>query len=241
MTAILYGRLNNPDWQVPWSNSYAFASRFDLEASWAFGRTDPLAHTSAFTTLCKTLTDKQWEGRALDTRSRAVAALQFMDLTGLQLDNLRRFPLGIAAPFREALRTCQLSPGGDWTVSAYHLIGRNDLAEGFTDSPAIATNSGYRTVREFLVSGSCAMQFGIKPISVSFQHPAMGRKTSLQCVEEVQRAVTGDHSRVTGVEFDLDDFTRMRFGQDRRLEDVARMLCSANVHFVRTPDRPELK
>ncbi|KAI0661437.1 hypothetical protein C8Q70DRAFT_1044010 [Cubamyces menziesii] len=240
MTAILYGRLNNPDWQVPWSNSYAFASRFDLEASWAFGRTDPLAHTSAFTTLCKTLTDKQWEGRALDTRSRAVAALQFMDLTGLQLDNLRRFPLGIAAPFREALRTCQLSPGGDWTVSAYHLIGRNDLAEGFTDSPAVATNSGYRTVREFLVSGSCAMQFGIKPISVSFQHPAMGRKTSLQCVEEVQRAVTGDHSRVTGVEFDLDDFTRMRFGQDRRLEDVARMLCSANVHFVRTPDRPEL-
>ncbi|KAI0674923.1 hypothetical protein C8Q78DRAFT_965335 [Trametes maxima] len=239
MTAILYGRLNNSDWKVPWSNSLNFATRFELEASYAYGRTDPLQRTTALTTLCKTLTDKYWEGKALDTRSRAVAALQFLDVTQFKLRDLERLPLGVAAPVREALRTCQLSPGGDWTVSAYHLIGRNDLAEGFTDRPAVAVNSGYRSVREFLVSGACAMQLGIKPIAVSFQHPTMGRKTALQCVDEVQRAVAGDHSKVTGVELDLDDFTKMRFGQDRRLEDVARMLCSANVHFVRAPDRAE--
>ncbi|OSD04091.1 hypothetical protein PYCCODRAFT_1364791 [Trametes coccinea BRFM310] len=240
MTAILYGRLNNPDWKIPWVSSYGLSLRFDLEGSYAFGRWDPLQRSAALTTLCNTLTEKYWEGKALDTRSRAIAALQFMDMLQLKVRDLERLPLGIAAPAREALRTCQLGPSGDWTVSAYNLIGRNDLAEGFTDKPLVTVNNGYRSVREFLLSGACAMQFGIKPISVSFQHPGMGRKTTRQCIEEVQRAVAVDHSKATGVEFDLDDFTRMRFGQDRRLEDVARMLCSANVHFVRTPDRPEL-
>ncbi|KAI0829732.1 hypothetical protein BC628DRAFT_1408561 [Trametes gibbosa] len=239
MTAILYGRLNNPDWIVPWSNSFNFASRFELQGSFVFGRVDPLQRTSTMTALCKILTDKYWEGKTLDTRSRAAAALQFMDVLQFKPSDLQRFPLGVAAPIREALRTCQLSPSGDWTMTAYRLVSRNDLAEGFNDKPAVAVNTGYRSVREFLVSGSCAMQFGVHPITVSFQHPTMGRKTVRQCIEGVQRAVSGDHSKVTGVEFDFDDFTRMRFGQDRRLEDVARLLCSANVQYVRTPDRPE--
>ncbi|KAI0364452.1 hypothetical protein BV20DRAFT_956236 [Pilatotrama ljubarskyi] len=239
MTAILYGRLYNSDWKVPWSNSFDFAARLELEGCCAFGRVDPLPRTCAMAVLCKTLTDKYWEEKVLDTRSRAVAALQVMDVWQFKPHNLQRLPLGVAAPLREALRTCQLSPGGDWTVSAYRLVGRNDLAEGLTDKPAIADNNGYRSVREFLVSGSCAMQSGIKPITMSYQHPTMGRKTSQRLIEGVYRAVSGDHSKVTGVEYDLDDFTRMRFGQDRRLEDVARMLCSANVHYVRIPTRPE--
>ncbi|KAI8994045.1 hypothetical protein BD414DRAFT_513664 [Trametes punicea] len=241
MTAILYGQLNNPDWKLQWTSSSALAAQFGIEGSYAYGLWDPLRRTALLTSLCKILAEKGREGQGPDTtRSRAIAALRHMDIMQLKTEELEHLPLGIAAPLREALRTCQLAPSGDWPVSAYHLIGRNDLAEGFADKPVVAVNNGYRSIREFLLSGSCAMQFGIKPISVSFQHPAMGRKTSRQCIAEVQRAVSADHSKVTGVEFDLDDFTRMRFGQDRRLEDVARMLCSANIHFVRTSERPEL-
>ncbi|KAI0633465.1 hypothetical protein C8Q77DRAFT_789189 [Trametes polyzona] len=239
MTAILYGRLHNPDWKVPWTNSLSFGAQYKLEASYAFGGIDPLWRTSSLTMICQILTDKTWEGKVLDTRSRAVLALKVLDVVRLKLGDWQRLPFGVSSPIREALRTCQLSPGGDWSMTAYQLVGRNDLAEGFTDKPAIAVNNGYRSVREFLVSGACAMQFGVKPITMSFQHPTMGRKTTRQCIEEVQRAVAGDHSKVTGVEFDFDDFTRMRFGQDRRLEDVARLLCSANPHYVRVPDRPE--
>jgi anaphase-promoting complex subunit 1 len=46
---------------------------------------------------------------------------------------------------------------------------------------------------------------------------------------------------VSGVELDLDDFTNIRFGQDRRLEEVARMLCSSTIPSVRVMERPELK
>ncbi|KAI0769381.1 hypothetical protein BD413DRAFT_557879 [Trametes elegans] len=242
VTAILYGQLNNPDWVVPWSNNVNFASRFDLEASFVYGRLDPLQRIAHLTSLCKSLTDKRSEGKGkpLDTRSRAVAAIQLLDALASNSQDINRLPLGIAAPIREALRTCQLSPAGDWQVSMYNIIGRNDLAEGLSERPTVASNYGYRSVREFLVGGACAMQVGAKSMSVSFQYPNMGRKTTQRCIDEVNRAIAGDNSNVTGVEIESDDYTRMRFGQDRRLEDVARMLCSATVHHVRVTDRPEL-
>ena len=55
------------------------------------------------------------------------------------------------------------------------------------------------------------------------------------------RSITGDYAAVTGVELDLDDFTQIRFGQDKRLEEVARMLCSAAIPTVKALERPELR
>ena len=45
----------------------------------------------------------------------------------------------------------------------------------------------------------------------------------------------------TGVELDLEEFTSIRFGQDRRLEEIARMLCSSIIPHIRALERPELK
>ena len=39
----------------------------------------------------------------------------------------------------------------------------------------------------------------------------------------------------------MKDFTDIRFGQDRRLEEVARMLCSSAISIIRNMDRPELR
>lgn len=46
---------------------------------------------------------------------------------------------------------------------------------------------------------------------------------------------------VTGVELDLEAFTSIRFGQDRRLEEVARMLCSSTITSIKIADRPDLR
>jgi anaphase-promoting complex subunit 1 len=43
------------------------------------------------------------------------------------------------------------------------------------------------------------------------------------------------------VELNLDDFTRIRFGQDKRLDEVARMLQSSDIPTVRMIERPELR
>ncbi len=54
-------------------------------------------------------------------------------------------------------------------------------------------------------------------------------------------AASGEISASSGVELNLDDFTRIRFGQDKRLDEVARMLQSSEVPTVRMIERPELR
>lgn len=51
----------------------------------------------------------------------------------------------------------------------------------------------------------------------------------------------GEIETVSGVELDLEGFTEIRFGQDMRLEEVSRMLCSSNIPSVKITERPELK
>ena len=73
------------------------------------------------------------------------------------------------------------------------------------------------------------------------QHPTTPRKTCRQIVEDVHKVVSKDPTKVTGVELDTDDFSHIRFGTDRRLDEAARMLCSSVIPSVRAIDRPELK
>lgn len=51
----------------------------------------------------------------------------------------------------------------------------------------------------------------------------------------------GNINTVTGVELDMEGFTEIRFGQDRRLEEVARMLRSSDIDTFKTSERPELR
>ena len=67
-------------------------------------------------------------------------------------DLLHLLPLGISAPLREAARTCQLAPPGNWPLDAYRAIGRNDLAASATENPDMLYSDGYRSRKEFIVS-----------------------------------------------------------------------------------------
>lgn len=148
MSAILYGRLSNPEWNVPWMQSYRLAAQHKVAPSLEYGRLEPLARLRQLTSVFMALSDN----KITDSRKRAENALHLMVKSQIGPDFLRILPIGIAAPLREAIRTCQLSPSGEWPVGAYQLTGRNDLAEGIGSSPDHLANSGYRTVKEWLVS-----------------------------------------------------------------------------------------
>lgn len=62
-----------------------------------------------------------------------------------------------------------------------------------------------------------------------------------QILMEAKAAASGKVDAVSGVELDLKDFTDIRFGQDRRLEEVARMLCSSAIPVIKSVDRPDLR
>lgn len=217
-SAILYGRINNPDWNAVLIDSHHIAHAPGSDSpSFAFGSSEPLTLMRQLTEVYKCLTDS----KVAEGRKRAENALNAMVKAQIGLDVIQLLPLGVAAPLREACRTCQLAPSGDWPIFAYNLIGRNDLAEVMSHSAGIVHSRGYRPARDFV-------------------YPSVIRKSIHQHIVDTQKAITGELSVVSGVELDLDDFTQIRFGQDKRLEEVGRMLCSSTVPTIRALDRADL-
>ncbi|KIP09445.1 hypothetical protein PHLGIDRAFT_102877 [Phlebiopsis gigantea 11061_1 CR5-6] len=213
--ALLYGKIGNPDLKVAERDSWEDLLPKDKRPSFVFGLLDPCAQQNRLLQLYCNI----GEPRA-DTRRRAEYGLRVMVRENYE-STLDRLPLGPAAPLREVLRTCQLSPASDWPIPAYQLVGRNDLAEGLSKSPEPLHMSGYRSVKDYIL-------------------PTFPRRSIGEHADEVRRAISGEVGSVTGVELELEDFTSIRFGQDRRLEEVARLLRSSSVSAIKIIERPEL-
>lgn len=148
MTAMFYGRINNPEWKLPWYDIRKLSSQFKLSPGYAYGRLEPLAYLRQLTLIYQCLADKTIE----DSRKRAENAMHLMVSHQIGQGFLNVLPIGLAAPLREAARICQLTPGQDWPAAAYEFVGRNDLAEGANVNPGVLNANGYHAVKEFLVS-----------------------------------------------------------------------------------------
>ncbi|KAK2466609.1 hypothetical protein APHAL10511_000867 [Amanita phalloides] len=214
LSAILFGRINSPDWQFPWPDAGDLAKGLGIAPSFAFGRADPLSTMHELTDIYSILGDN----KALTTQSRSEQAVSKLVKSTAGPEFLNRIPFGIAAPIREAARTCQLAPPANWPLEAYLAIGRNDLAASASEAP---DNEGYHPIKDFIT-------------------PFTARRTIGQILQKAEIAASGKINAVSGVELDLKDFTDIRFGQDRRLEEVARMLCSSAVPTIKSIDRPDL-
>lgn len=148
ISAILYGRISNPEWKVPWFDALELASRFRIQPSFAYGSMDPLESMKRLTWVYMKLADPNVKQNI----KRAENAVKQMVVTAIGEEFIGRLPLGIAAPLREAIRTCQLAPPPDWPPDAYRVISRDDVAASAGSPPDLMSKSGYRSVKEYLVS-----------------------------------------------------------------------------------------
>src|ERR1700761_4612701 len=148
VSAILYGRISNPDWQVPWHDAQHIADRFHLLPSFAFGHIDPLNTLSKLTAIYKCLADSTEPS----SQKRAEKAILRMVEMRIGPEFLSRLPLGVLSPIREASRTCQLAPPSNWPLEAYRAVGRNDVAASASRVPDLFFGDGYKSVKEFIVS-----------------------------------------------------------------------------------------
>jgi anaphase-promoting complex subunit 1 len=140
LSAVLYGRISSPDWKVQWHDLQHIVMRFQITPSLEYGICDPLQQLHELSLLFNTISDS----KVPESEKRAENAI-FKMITHL-------LPLGISAPLREAARTCQLVPPGNWPLDAYRAIGRNDLAASATQNPDMFYSDGYRSRRDFIVS-----------------------------------------------------------------------------------------
>ncbi|CAK5271046.1 unnamed protein product [Mycena citricolor] len=217
LSAILYGRVSSPDWQVPWHDTQHIANRFHIEASYAFGHVEPLATLRRLNMIYNCLADHAESS----SQRRAENAVLCMVQNGIGSEFVNRLSLGVSMPVREASRTCQVAPPSEWPLEAYRAVGRNDIAASASQIPDMVFADGYRPIKEFV-------------------NPTRPRPTIQGIVTQAKVAGLGAVETVSGVELGLKDFTDIRFGQDRRLDEVARLLCSSKILSVRAIERPEL-
>lgn len=150
ISAIFYGRLSNSEWKVPWHDTSSIAARFGVPASFEYGRLDPLRGLHDLSTLYAYLTDSQ----TADVRTRAERTTRFL-VSKQGAKFLESLPLGIAAPLREAARTCQLAPPSSWPLHAYMAVGRNDLAASASNAVEQVSRDGFKSKDLFVSVSHC--------------------------------------------------------------------------------------
>ncbi|CAG8474689.1 1003_t:CDS:2 [Acaulospora colombiana] len=127
---------------------------------------------------------------------------------GYSIKYIDSLPFGVAIPLREAIRKCREEPPSNWPGEAYILVGREDLAELSCGIPV-----GYIHTR--------VNKMESKPRDI------------LQIVEPTNSASTStsqdQQQDNTGTEISNREVSDLRFGNDKRLIEVQRLLQSCNV------------
>ncbi|KAJ8074862.1 Anaphase-promoting complex subunit 1 [Marasmius tenuissimus] len=215
VSAILFGSISSPDWPTQWTDASKQAERLRITPSWAYGRVNPLDPLQRIHAVYEILGDSSKK-----TLKRAEAAVRRMVETGMDEVFLSKLAIGIAAPLREAIRSMQLVPPTDWPLEAYKVIDREDVAASASLLPDPMLKDGYLSIKDYITR---------RPRQTINQLASTAKVTSSGESECIQ----------TGVELDLEDFTSVRFGQDRRLEEVARILCSSKIPSLKSIERPD--
>jgi anaphase-promoting complex subunit 1 len=144
--------MSYPEWSVPWMNTQHITQLFSFTPSYAFGQVTPLANLQRINKLYSLLINPS------DAPIRQRAERTILELLngedGGGLEFLEKLPLGMAAPLREAMRTCQQAPPENWPAKVYQAIGRNDLAASMQEPGHIVNlvDAGYRPKKDFIVS-----------------------------------------------------------------------------------------
>jgi hypothetical protein len=143
-------------------------------------------------------------GRAF-VASPDAEVVEYLVRCGATLDSLDCLPLGVAVPVREAIAACRANPPPHWSAVAFRLVGRPDLAVDADvdaskrqrlDAEALAThtNDGALDVRD--IGGATSIDDAVE-----------AKRASANAPGELRQRVC-----------------ELRFGRDRRLADVARLL-----------------
>ncbi|GBC06091.1 hypothetical protein RclHR1_06610014 [Rhizophagus clarus] len=127
---------------------------------------------------------------------------------GFTSKDIESLSFGIALPLREAIRKCKETPPEDWPEAAYILIGREDLAKLKFGTPI-----GY------IHSRGNKMEPGPKSILQVIE-------TTIPIPQQENR------EEICASEISNHEITDLRFGNDRRLNEVQRLLQSSNVVHI---------
>ncbi|KAG9093761.1 Anaphase-promoting complex subunit 1 [Ceratobasidium sp. 370] len=232
----LYTRLAVPHGRTSFPRLSELARTFELSPALEYGRRDPMARIHLWNDVFNILCD----AAVGDQRARAVGAVAALLAAGdeegeegrgpgnqtegasLIAQAIARLPIGIGAPIREALRSCQLNPPSEMSAGTYALIERRDLAHMRSGKASGFTFGGVYEHRARMDAN----------LDV--------RATADELEREAKAVAQGHTWEHSGTELGLKGFTDVRFGNDQRLREVEQMLSASRVVVVKLKERPEL-
>jgi len=154
----------------------------------------------------------------------------------LTRDEVLTMPLGVAVPLLEALRVCRARPPEGLQPAGYALLARDDLVAQVHAIPP--PPKAPRSLPE-LSSSSLRCNRYLQRCLFDAPHPSDWLRHNTQAAGGIQATVATSTNRHRGGVDDaalrVDDdgttvnceVTSLRFGRDRRVQEVQRLLCSA--------------
>ncbi|KAF8742114.1 20s cyclosome subunit (apc1/BimE), partial [Rhizoctonia solani] len=214
----LYTLLSVPHGRNSFPRLSELARTFQLTPALEYGKLDPTERVHLWNDVFNVLCDPA----VGDQRARAVAAVGLLSESENVVVAIARLPLGVGAPIREALRSCQLNPSTEMSAEGYTLIERRDLAHMRSGKASGFTFGGEYEHRARMDTNDDA------------------RPTTGELSREAKTIAQGQTRELSGTDLGLKGFTDVRFGMDRRLYEIERMLNSSRMAIVKLKERPEL-
>jgi anaphase-promoting complex subunit 1 len=149
-SALLFGRINNPEWKgsIPLKPEL-FANEPNISPPSPFGEVQYLKTIMLLYGVYNILADS----KVKTSQTRAENAVSYLvEHDAADEAFLGKLPLGVAAPLREAMRTCQLALPPEWPLKAYEAVGRDDVAASARQPQVYKGDTGFKPRKDFIVS-----------------------------------------------------------------------------------------
>ncbi|KZV34947.1 anaphase-promoting complex subunit 1 [Dorcoceras hygrometricum] len=146
------------------------------------------------------------------------------------LQHLDLLPAGVSLPLRHALDKCRESPPTNWSIAAYVLLGREDLALlHLTETKSVKLDDKKLN----LISASTPYMLHLHPVTIPSALDTLELDSAkVEDVDALEGTVKDGMAHI------FNSSTQLRYGRDLRLNEVRRLLCSARPVAIQTPANP---
>ncbi|PXF39822.1 Anaphase-promoting complex subunit 1 [Gracilariopsis chorda] len=164
--------------------------------------------------------------RGLDQASKSEATVLAMVRDNFLRADLDSLPFGVALPLQDALWVCRQGPKLSWPLEAFALIGREDIFGGTSPNQGSdETRGDHIPTNEDLALLQIRAKGTLLSLSVdnnSTRGRYLSRNKNADSLNSIDLKGKKDGCEMSG------DIHKLRFGEDRRLEEVKRILRSTD-------------
>lgn len=222
LQSLLTSRSNVPSTVAESFTLASVASSLGISPSHYYDALEPLQTTSQLLAVYSLLSPPLPPSPASTTLTRAQSAVLRLHQQGWTSSTLTQLTVGVGLVCWEAVRMSQFDPAESWTGGVYDLVRRTDLARQFNGGSGKGTASKVSILLDGVEGDqkndeTIEQSTNAKPRKILSMDAIVERTKAGLSVADPPSTRTEDEEMSTGPKAE-------RFNEDRRLEEIMRML-----------------